>query len=536
MSSKKKKAPVGLIFFVIVFIYIIFSSITDEFKNIDINLDLFSDSDATFKIIATDEAKGICDIVESYSKSKGYKTSIEYAGSIEIIDKINQGEKFDAVFLSGSIWMSMLEKASISDYDTVSIDPVVFGVKKSKALELGLIKDDLKLEDITNKIASGSLTFTMPSGTQTNTGASSLLGFVSTLCSNPEVLTYEDVENEKLAESLKSLFAGVNRTSGSESFIEQQYLTGKYDAAVLYETSVININQKIKDKNEQIYALYPVDGVSISDLLFGYIDNKNEEKKEIFDDLKKYIFSEEIQNALLSKGYRVWYGGIKEDADPNIFNKEWGIDTSKYITPIKYPSLDVIKKIFSIYQSQLRKPTYTVFALDFSGSMYGTGYKQLCSAMEYILDENEASKDYIQFSSKDLVTIIPFSSNVIDVYSNQDGTSMEEIIENIKSTEVYGGTNIYDTITKSLELLKDINTDEYNLAIVVMTDGEGNSGSERKMISTYNSINKDIPVYSILFGSASEYDMQKIANLTGGKVFDGRENLKYAFKQVRGYN
>ncbi|MBR1884324.1 MAG: VWA domain-containing protein [Clostridia bacterium] len=533
----KKNPKIGIIILCII-IYLVYSFISsgvESLKESGININLF-ENDSKLRIIATDEAKGVCELIEKYAKSKNYDISVEYAGSIEIIDKLNQGEKFDSVLLSNSIWTAMLDTVKLSDYDTVSIDPVVFGVRKSKAKELGLIKENLMLEDIVKVISDGSLKFTMPSGTQTNTGASSLLGFTYTLCGSPEVLTIEDVKKEELSAKLSSLFAGVNKSSGSESFVEELYLTGKYDAAVLYETSVININKNIKNEDDMIYALYPVDGVSISDLLFGYIDNKNENKKEMYEDLKKYILSNAAQNELLNKGYRVWYGGIKEDVDKSVFNKDWGIDTTKYITPIKYPSIDVIKEIFSLYQSELRKPTHTVFALDFSGSMYGDGYKELCTAMEYILDETKASKDYIQFSNKDVVTVIPFSTYVIDVYSTLNGTSYKEMIEKIKETEVYGGTNIYDSVTRALNVLKDVNTDEYNLAIVIMTDGEGNSGSEKNMISTYNSINKDIPVYSILFGDASERDMQKIANLTGGKVFDGKKNLSYAFKQVRGYN
>ncbi|MEI3401407.1 MAG: hypothetical protein V8R51_03340 [Clostridia bacterium] len=37
----------------------------------------------------------------------------------------------------------------------------------------------------------------MSSPTQTNTGASAYLGFVSTLAGNPEVLTEKDLENDQ---------------------------------------------------------------------------------------------------------------------------------------------------------------------------------------------------------------------------------------------------------------------------------------------------------------------------------------------------
>ena len=39
-----------------------------------------------------------------------------------------------------------------------------------------------------------------------------------------------------------------------------------------------------------------------------------------------------------------------------------------------------------------------------------------------------------------------------------------------------------------------------------------------------------------MFGSASETELNQIAELTNGKVFDGKEDLVKAFKEVRGYN
>lgn len=47
---------------------------------------------------------------------------------------------------------------------------------------------------------------------------------------------------------------------------------------------------------------------------------------------------------------------------------------------------------------------------------------------------------------------------------------------------------------------------------------------------------KEIPVYSITFGSAEEYELEQIADLTNAKVFDGKRDLLTAFKEVRGYN
>ena len=69
-----------------------------------------------------------------------------------------------------------------------------------------------------------------------------------------------------------------------------------------------------------------------------------------------------------------------------------------------------------------------------------------------------------------------------------------------------------------------------------MTDGMSNQGNESKFKSTYISLGRNVPIYSIMFGSANERQLYEIANLSNAKVFDGKTDLVRAFKEVRGYN
>ena len=39
-----------------------------------------------------------------------------------------------------------------------------------------------------------------------------------------------------------------------------------------------------------------------------------------------------------------------------------------------------------------------------------------------------------------------------------------------------------------------------------------------------------------MFGDADNVQLEGIADLTNGKVFDGKKDLVAAFKEVRGYN
>ena len=69
-----------------------------------------------------------------------------------------------------------------------------------------------------------------------------------------------------------------------------------------------------------------------------------------------------------------------------------------------------------------------------------------------------------------------------------------------------------------------------------MTDGQANVGNYDELYRYYRDNKSDIAIYSIMFGSASEYQLSSIARMSNGKVFDGKKNLIEAFKEVRGYN
>ena len=535
--KNSKATLIGVIIIVLIFIAII-EGITANMgdENKISNMDIYNRN--VFTIISSQENEPLEEIIQKYAKSKGYDVRFEYEGTLDIIEDLNEDSSdYDAVWISNSIWNYMVDsKVTLSDSKCTSINPVVFAIKKSKAEELGFVNKTVYTKDIVNAISNGKLKFSMPNPTSTNSGASAYLGLLATLAGNPEVLTVENLQDENLKTELKTLFTGLERSSGSEDFLEELLLKEDYEAVVTYESSIINMNkQLVASGKEPLYAIYPVDGVSISDSPFAYIDNKNSKMKEIFTDIQSYILSAEGQRLLQEKGKRTWYGGTSENVDKKVFNPDWGIDTTKYISPVKYPSTSVIKLALNLYQTQLKKPTHVVFCLDYSGSMSGEGIEELINAMKYILTD-EASNDFIQFSEKDKIDIIPFNSTVQEPWSTTNGTQTLELLRKINTTRPIGATAIYPAAVKALELLvnEDINT--YNVSIVLMTDGQNNVGEFRQLQTAYSQMKNKIPIYSITFGDADEYELEKIASLTNAKVFNGKASLVKAFKEVRGYN
>ena len=490
-----------------------------------------------FNILSSEENKDLETIITTYARGKGYNVNVDYAGTLEIMEKLNEKQKYDAIWVANSIWTYMIEtdKVSISNSKSTSITPIVFGIKKSKAESLGFVGKTIYTKDILDAISAGDLKFAMSNPNTTNSGASAYLGMLYTFAGNPEVLTEEILSRTEVKSKMKTFFSGLERTSGTEDFLEELFLNGDYDAVYSYESSIININKKLEAQGrETLYVIYPMDGVPISDNPFAYVDNKDDKKLNVFTDIQNYLLSAEGKRLLQEKGRRTWYGGTNSNVDRTIFNDSWGINTTEYINPVKYPTAEVIKKALVFYQSQYRKPIHVVFCLDYSGSMRGEGQEELTNAMEYILSD-KALADNIQFSDEDIIDVLGFSNEVTVIGKTNDGTDTEKILDAIKERTAYGGTAIYKASTKALDILSGEDSLR-NLSIILMTDGEGNIGRFIDLKNKYNALKKDIPIYSIMFGEANSEQLQEIADLTNGKVFDGKTDLVKAFKEVRGYN
>ncbi len=494
-----------------------------------------------FVILSNEDNSVYDDDIIKFGKDNHIDISIIHKDDLEAIDMLaNDSKPYDAVWLSNSTWLYMLQNVKTTNSKSININPVVFGVKKSKAKQLGFIDEKIYNKDIVNAIKDKKLSYVMSSVVKTNTGLVAYLSFLNTLAGSPEILTSEMLEDESLKNDLISFFSGVKRVSGTDDFLSEMFLkSNEYEAVIATESALININKELEKENkETLYLLYPIDGVAINDSPFAYIDNK-QEKEESFDLIQKFLLSSSSQKKLETLGKRTWYGGINANADKNSFKKEWGIDTTKYLMAQKYPSKAVMDDAIALYLDEIRKPSVTAFCLDFSGSMYGNGESELKAAMNYVLDYESAKKDKIQFSKKDKIIVIPFSDVVKPALKAENGRNTKELLDDIRYLNPGGQTNLYGCAESALEEISNYSSD-YMKTIILMTDGASNVGSFNSLMYKYsgyvNTFKENTPIYGIMFGNAKESELREIASYTNAKVFDGRYNLTEAFKEVRSYN
>lgn len=497
-------------------------------------------SGEALRIVAGSENKILEPIIEDYAKKTGKKVEMTYKGSLDIMRMLGENKiEYDAVWPASSIWLTMGDTNRVLKHtETTSITPVIFGIKKSLAKELNFVdRDDVKLREIISAIESGKLKFAMTSATQSNSGASAYLAFLTALSKSPESgLTSKDLQDEKLVKDIKSLLSGVNRSSGSSNWLVDLFLMGDYDAMVNYEQLIIQTNVELESKGkEPLYAVYPVDGLSISDSPLAYIDSGNEKKEKDFLEFQKYILDKEAQEKIEKTGKRGAYATIA-DSNKDIYKQEWGINPDKILSPIRLPQTDVINEALSLYQTSFKKKALTVYVLDYSGSMNGEGMEQMTKALEEVMLPENAKKNLLLGTSKDLTYIVPFSNKTHDIIK-EEGNDLTNLFQKAKEQELGGGTYLYEAVIDAIKMMKDIDLDQYSPSIVILSDGAANGFMGIQELQwEYQQLGKDVPIFSILFGQAVKEDLEEIAKLSNARVFDGTKDLIKAFQSVKGYN
>ena len=150
-EKKKNNKKLFIILLVILAIYI--------FKNIkvDDNNSIAFTNSKELNILSSYENADLEDNIKSYAKKKKINLNFTYMGDLDIVDELNvNSKKYDAVWIANSMWLYMLDNPYLaSDSKSISISPVVFGVKMSKAKDLNLTSNNVSNEDILNLLLAG---------------------------------------------------------------------------------------------------------------------------------------------------------------------------------------------------------------------------------------------------------------------------------------------------------------------------------------------------------------------------------------------
>ena len=494
-------------------------------------------STAELRILAGSELKELEPDILRAAHAAGVNLSLSYAGTLEMVDRVNAGESWDAILPPNGAYPSLALTRKAVAKEKLFYSRVAFGVKESKARALGWDQKNPDWSDITQAVRDGKLAYAMTNPTSSNTGMSALFAVAASSAKKTEDLAASEVDRAML----KDFLSGQKLTAGSSGWLADAYVREQdhLDGLVNYEAVLLRLNER-PELREKLVVIYPRDGVISADYPLMLLDSG---KRAAYDRLVAALKSPAFQSTALQRAEL-------RPSDPTIPTSAKLPDTP--VVELSFPNnLDVIDAVLGAYQAELRRPATSIYLLDVSGSMRGERIANVKAALELLtgVDNQGTAARYARFQNREHVMLIPFSSEPGDPqrfnFENEGTKAQTEgaLRTYVEGLRAGGSTAIYAT----LDLAYDLAYQELShypgrlVTVVLLTDGKSNHGlsypefHDRWAGKSAGGADP-IRTFPILFGEASTAELDEIARLSGGRSFDGRNtNLREVFREIRGY-
>lgn len=496
-----------------------------------------SDDAGKLTVLAGSELKDIEPLLPEIAKATGIKLKLQYTGTLDAIDSLQSGAKYDFAWLASNKYamLNPAAKARILASEKTMLTPVVLGVKTSKAKELGWDSNDkLTWADISKAAGQGRFKFGMTNPTSSNTGFSAVLGLAAALANKGDALEEADIDKAGLTAFAKAQ----SLTSGSSGWLADAYVKDqdRIDGLINYASVLHRLNQETQLK-EKLVLIYPRDGVTTADYPFMLLEAG---KRAEYEKLVAYLKSDAFQTEMSRTTYR----------QPIVASAKSSVPVKEFFE-LPFPAkLSVVDKILEGFVNEFRRPADSTFVVDVSGSMRGERIRNLKGALTGLAGaDNSLSGRFSKFNAREHIEILPFSAEPypaaawdIATTGSDNTATMKAIIDFANGLTPEGGTNIYSSVQKAYQaaLVRQAKAPEKIYTIVLMTDGENNAGlNSSEFKDWFNSqpeAQRNIRIFPILFGEAKQDQLQVLAEVSGGRVFDAKKTgLQAVFKEIRGY-
>ncbi|MGA5816571.1 extracellular solute-binding protein [Kitasatospora sp. NPDC094028] len=500
------------------------------------------------RVLAGSELQDVQPVLEEAAKATGVSVQFTWTGSLDGADTVSSGRaegKFDAVWFPSDQYLRLDQtgRTKVLSETPVMVSPVAVGVRSSVLSGLGW-GDGSKVTwaQIGDAAAAGKLAYGMSDPSRSNSGFSALVAVASAFSGAGAALTEADVQ--KATPQLKRFFTGQKLTSGSSGWLAQAYTRaepGKVGALVNYESVLLSMNKTLPP-DQQLTVVRPVDGVVSADYPLSLLASAQPDRKEAFQKLTAYLLTPDAQKRLSERTLRrpVTAGVAPAAGLPADPRRE-----------LPFPGTRAVADgLLASYQNDLRRPSRTVYVLDTSGSMAGPRITALKAALAKLTGSDD-TRGARRFRNREQVTMISFASTVkwtkthlVPSSGSTPGPEAElrSIDADVQSLSADGGTALYDSLEqayRSIEQQQAAAGDDRFTSIVLMTDGESNDGATEADFKTFHDglppAERSIPVFPIKFGEAAVSQLQGLADMSGGKLFDGGGSLDGVFEEIRGY-
>ncbi len=486
---------------------------------------------APFTILAGSELRELEPALKAAGQQAGVAVALSYAGTLDIVERINAGERFDAILPpNGAYPMLALDRKPVAR-EKLFYSRVALGVKPAVEKSLGWDKTPPTWLAIAKAAKSGKFSFAMTNPTASNTGMSALFAVASAAARKTEDLSVKEVD----AAVLKDFLSGQRITAGSSGWLADAYLKDPQavDGIVNYEAVILRLNEKLP-ADQRLALVYPTDGVISADYPLLLLDEaRRADYLRLVAALKALPFQKEALQAAFLRPSNP--DAPAAAALPN-----------RPVAELSFPNrLEVIDEVLSAYQGQWRRPATSIFVLDVSGSMQGQRIEGMRAALNVLAgaDATTQTARYSRFQTRERVLLLTFSDAVsapvlVDFADGAVERGRQQVLDFSAAMRADGATAIFSALERALALAAEERQRDPQrfVSVVLLTDGENNRGvSFDDFVRRYDH-KSSLRVFPILFGEGNATQMAKLAELTGGRTFDARQAaLASVFKEIRGY-
>ena len=488
---------------------------------------------AGLSILAGSELKDLEFLKPELEQAVGMPIRWVYSGTLDMVDAINApAPAADVVWAASGKYLSLAAPGKVKASEKIMLSPVILGVKQSAAIKLGWVKKSPTWAEVAAAVKQGGFRYGMSNPTASNSGFCAVVGVAAALSGKTDGLTPADIPTALL----KDFFSGQKLTSGSSGWLADAYVkdASQLDGLINYESVILSLNQS-GSLAEPLTPVYPLEGIITSDYPLMLI---NTEQRAAYDKLVAFLKTDAVQQRLMSETYRRPVVATVKPA------AEFG---TALLIELPFPgSLETLDALLIAYQDDLRRPGHAYFVLDTSGSMSGDRIQALREGLATLTGEGGGSR-FARFNLREKVDLIPFANTLkpgldLDFGSGDVFTAAQgQYSSFVGRLDASGGTAIYDALLEAFRLAAEdqrAEPDRY-YSIVLMTDGQNSDGRDfadfQREWQQLGDV-KGVRVFPILFGDADNAEMQQVAEMTGGRTFDGRkQSLAKVFKDIRGY-
>ncbi|GAA0931220.1 VWA domain-containing protein [Virgisporangium aurantiacum] len=486
------------------------------------------------RVLAGSELQDLEPMLDEVRRATGVQVKLTYTGTLDGVERVYTGAAAmdtDAIWFSSNRYLELHGDAidKISTQTKVMSSPVILGVRSAQAAELGWDKRRPTWKEIAEAGASGRFTYGMTNPAASNSGFSALVAAASALADAGTALTGDQVR--QVGPQLTAFFKGQAFAAGSSGWLADAFKQRTDVSGLINYESVL---LSMKAQGVDITLVHPSDGVVTADYPLTLLAGVPTDVRDRYQRVVDYLRRDDVQRKIVERTNRRPVVAAAAPAD-------------RFVGPLvelPFPvRLDVADALIGAYLNTLRRAPRTLYVLDLSGSMAGDRIDKLKAAMTALTGaDTSLSGRFSRFSNREQVLLVPFSSrpNAVQRYevpAENPEAELNRIRGAVQALKVGGDTAIYDALATAYdEARKLIAADPSRFTtIVLLTDGVRTAGRD---LDAFTSTVGDpkIPVFPVLFGESVVAEMDEVARVTGGKVFDGRSgSLQEVFKEIRGY-